>query len=68
MIDMAWALLVEIYRDYGMKFQEAMDELNIRVTDPETPAGKKARAPDDAASMSMLQAMIKDSSFGGPKG
>lgn len=68
MIDMAWALLVEIYRDYGMKFQEAMGELRTRLTDPETPEGKKARAPDDAASMTMLQGMMKDSSFGGPKG
>ena len=66
-LDVAWALVIEIYREYGMKFQEAMDEITQKVTDPADPVQRPARAPDNASSMAMLQAMIKDSDFGGPK-
>jgi hypothetical protein len=65
---MTWALLIEIYGEYGMKFEEATKELQSRLTDPSTPEGAKARAPDDAASMTMLMAMMGGSDFGGPTG
>lgn len=67
-MEMTWAVLIEIYGQYGMKFEEATDELNSRLTDPSTPEGRKARTPDDAASMALLQAMMAGSDFGGPKG
>lgn len=67
-VDMTWAVLVEVYGQYGMKFEEATKELESRLTDPATPEGRKARAPDDAASMAMLQAMMAGSDFGGPRG
>jgi hypothetical protein len=67
-LPLVYALVMDIYGEYGMKFEEATTELNSRLTDPATPEGQKARAPDDAASMAMLQAMMRDSNFGGPKG
>lgn len=67
-IDLTWAVLMEVYRDYGMKFEEAYNELTARLTDPSTPEGKKARAPDDRASMAVLMAMMGGSDFGGPTG
>jgi hypothetical protein len=67
-IDVTWAILMEVYQDYGMKFDDAMEELNKRLTDPTTPEGAKVRAPDDAASMAVLQAMMGGTDFGGPRG
>lgn len=67
-IDLTQAVIVEIYQDYGMKFDEAINELQVRLTDPSTPKGRKVRAPDNESSMAMLQAMMKGSDFGGPKG
>jgi hypothetical protein len=66
-IDVARVLIIEVYRDYGMKFQEAMDELNSKLG--ETGEAQPApRAPDNDASMAMLQALMQSSDFGGPKG
>lgn len=65
---MSWVLVLEVYREYGMKFEEAMDELRTRLTDPSTPEGKKAREPDNDTSLAMLQAMMGGSDFGGPRG
>ena len=65
---MSWTLVTEIYQEYGMKFQEASEELNSRLYGKEAPQTQKAAAPNDAASMAMLQAMMKESNFGGPKG
>ena len=70
MLDMTWAVLVEVYRDYGMKFDEAITELQSRLADPSTPEGRKAKenAPDDQASMAMLMGLMSGSDFGGPTG
>ena len=62
-INLTWAVLIEVYREYGMKFDEAIKELNSQLADPETPKGRqaKAKAPtpaEEAASMAMLQSMI----------
>lgn len=67
-IDVAWALVTEIYGEYGMKFQEANEELHKKLYPQEAPQRKRATKPDDAASMAALQAMMKNSDFGGPKG
>lgn len=65
---MTWAVLMEVYREYGMKFDEATTELQKAVADPSTPEGKKAAEPDNDQSLTMLQAMIGGSDFGGPRG
>ena len=69
-IDVAWAVLIEVYREYGMKFDEATTELTKAVADPSTPEGRKARAPEpnNDQSLAALQAMIGGSTFGGPRG
>ena len=72
MLDATWALVIEIYGEYGMKFDEANNELAKRLYEGDnTPQAQRARAPrppDDAASMAMLQAAMKDSDFRGPRG
>lgn len=65
---MTWALLVEIYGQYDMKFFEAITELNKQVGEPESPQAQPEPAPPDAASLAVLQAMMRDSDFQGPKG
>jgi hypothetical protein len=67
-IDMSQALLVEVYREYGMKFEEARSELDKRLGVSSISDRKKEDAPDDAASMAILQAMMSGSDFRGPKG
>lgn len=66
-LDVARVLIIEVYREYGMKFQEAIEELESKLVDPTDPR-TKPRAPDNEASMAMLQAMMGGSDFGGPKG
>jgi len=66
-VDMTWALLVEIYRDYEMKFEAAVSEITKAIS-PESPQAEKAVAVDEAASMTLLQAMMAGSDFKGPKG
>jgi len=66
-LDVARVLIIEIYREYGMKFQEAIEELESKLVDPTDPQ-PKPRAPDNEASMAVLQAMMGGSDFGGPKG
>ena len=56
-----------------MKFDEATTELSKRLYgDGETtPQAQRARAPkppDDASSMAVLQALMGDSDFRGPRG
>lgn len=72
-VGLTWAVLIEIYREYGMKFDEAIKELNSQLADRTTPKGRqaKAKAPtpvEEAASMAMLQSMMGGSDFGGPRG
>lgn len=69
------ALLMEIYKDYGMKFEEATQELDKRLYEDDVPKqgqqprrAARKRAPDNDQSMAMLQAAMRGSSFGGPKG
>ena len=66
-LDVARVLIIEVYREYGMKFQEAVEELESKLVDPTDPR-TKPRAPDNEASLAMLQAMMGGSDFGGPKG
>lgn len=65
---MAWALLIEIYREYGLKFEEAMTELNKVIMGPQAPETQKATERSDASAMAMLQSMMGDSDFKGPRG
>lgn len=66
---MAWAVLVEVYRDYDVKFEEAMVDLNTKMADPAAPPKRKPpSAADEAASLAMLQSMMAGSDFRGPKG
>lgn len=65
-LDLTWALVLEIYREYGMKFQEATEELHKRLSDPLSP--QDVRAPDNESSLAMLQAMMGGSDFEGPRG
>lgn len=69
MLDVATALVVEVYQELGMKFDEAIADLEGRLADPDSPLPKRAPPPpDDRASMSMLQAMMGGSDFRGPRG
>ena len=68
---MSHVLVLEIYRDYGMKIEDAVNELQTRLTgdyvdQPQGAARPKRGAPDEAASMAMLQAMMGGSDFRGP--
>jgi hypothetical protein len=67
-LDMTQAVLVEVYREYGMKFEEATKEIQKAISEPESPQRKKVTAQDEAASMAMLQSMMGGSDFKGPKG
>ena len=65
---MTWAMLVEIYRDYGIKFEEAMTELKKTILGPDSPEHARATEANEARSMAMLKSMMSGSNFGGPKG
>jgi hypothetical protein len=71
-IDLAWVLIIEVYQEYGMKFQEATAELHAKLDDRTAPAAQAARkrpAPSaEAQSMVMLQALMGGTDFRGPKG
>ena len=72
-MEMARVLVLETYRESGMKFQEAIDELNGRLAEAGgTSAQKRKKATpkpaDNDASMAMLQSIMGGSDFGGPKG
>jgi hypothetical protein len=72
-LDISMALLMEAYREMGLKFEEAWDELNNRLYGA---AGAKAGRPskprqptpaDNQASMAMLMSQIADSDFKGAR-
>lgn len=67
---MTWAIVLEIYREYGMKFEEAIDELNSRLADPGAPRKPKPppRPQENDQSMAVLQAMMGGTDFRGPRG
>lgn len=67
-VDLTWALLMEVYREYGMKFEDAYSELQKQLGDQPPAAVQQKRTQDDASSMAMLQALMKDSDFAGPRG
>jgi len=70
-VDLTWVLVLEVYREYGMKFEEAFTELESKLYDPSDPEASKPRPkppPDNDASLAMLQAMMGGSDFGGPSG
>lgn len=72
-IDMARVLVLETYRELGLKFQEAVDELDDRIVGVDGSAAPKRERPaprpaDNDASLAMLQAMMGGSDFGGPRG
>jgi hypothetical protein len=56
---------VEVYRELGMKFDEALDELSKAISDPVERQQKKPRPEDEAAGLAMLQAMVGGSDFKG---
>lgn len=62
-------LVVEVYRELGMKFDEALADLEGRLADPTEPAKRRSPPPpDDGASMAALQAMMGGTTFKGPRG
>lgn len=71
MLDMTNALIMEIYREYDLKFDVAATELKQVLAGPDSPERKQDKLPterQEAANMAALQAMMKGSDFGGPKG
>lgn len=48
-----------------MKFDEALDELNKALADPNDQRAKQPRPEDEAAGFAMLQAMVGGSDFKG---
>jgi hypothetical protein len=63
--------LVEVYRELGIKFEEAVSDLDGLLAGESRQEQKRAQAPspqDEAASMALLSAMMKDTSFQGPRG
>ena len=65
-LDLTTAIVVEIYREFGMKFTEIMEELDKRLAEPDK--RRTPPQPDNQASLAMLQAMMGDSDFKGVKG
>lgn len=62
---------MEVYREMGLKFEEAMDDLSERLEDPEVPKTTKKRQPspeEEASSMAALQAMMGGTDFRGLRG
>ena len=60
--------MVEVYRELGMKFDEALDELNGVLRDPsEKQTAKAPRPQDEAAGLAMLQARMAATDFKGAK-
>lgn len=68
MLDVAWALVTEIYGQYEMKFEDAQTELRKQTLGAEEAKRPQQVAADNAASMAMLQSMMGDSTFKGPRG
>lgn len=72
MLDLTYAIVVGVYQEYGMKFDEANADLAGRLYEaaPTESAQKPRRAPppDDRSSMAMLQSAIAGSTFKGPRG
>lgn len=60
-------MVIESYKEAGMKFEEAFEDLTTRINDPEN-AGRPKKAappPDDGASLAMLSALMAGSDFKG---
>lgn len=67
-LDITTALVVEVYRELGMKFEEALDDLNERVSDPETRTKRQPKPADEAAGFALLQAQMQQTDFKGVRG
>jgi len=70
-LDLVTALVIEVYQELGMKFDEATAELAGKLLDPTDPETPKKRVPtpsQEKASMAMLQSMMGGSNFKGPRG
>jgi hypothetical protein len=62
---------MEVYREMGLKFEEAISDLSERLEDPDAPkaTSKRQLSPEEeAASMSTLQAMMGGTDFRGARG
>lgn len=69
MLSLTTALVIEIYQELGMKFDEAFADLEDKlVPEGEAPKKRPAPPPDDRASMAMLQSAMAGSNFRGPRG
>jgi hypothetical protein len=66
-LDIANVLIMEAYRELGMKFEEAYEDLANQVRDPVEQA-KPPSVAKEAAAMAVLQSMMGTSDFKGPKG
>ena len=64
---MAHVLVLEIYKDYGMKIEDSMKELASRLSET-PPSQQQPRPADEATSMMYLQEAMKNSNFRGPRG
>lgn len=65
---MAHVLVLEIYRDYGMKIEDSMNELQARLSETPAAQARQPRPADEATAMLMLQEAMKNSNFRGPRG
>lgn len=66
-LDLALVLLVEVYREYGMKYHEIMDELNKQIAEPVARLQRRQPETDNEASMSLLMGMMSGSDFRGAR-
>lgn len=69
---MAHVLVLEIYRDYGMKIEDAVRELDGRLAGPvesgQPQPRRQQEEPANDQALMMLQARMKESNFKGPRG
>jgi hypothetical protein len=69
-LSLTTALVIEVYQELGMKFDEAFADLEGKLVDSangEVPKKRAPPPPDDRASMAMLQSAMSGSSFKGPR-
>lgn len=69
MLSVTTALVIEVYQELGMKFDDAFADLEGKlVPEGEVPKKRAVPPPDDRASMAMLQSAMAGSNFRGPRG
>lgn len=60
----AYVMVIEVYQEIGVKFEDAIEELESKIVDP---VERKPKVIDNEASMAQLMAMMGGSDFKGKR-